>query len=200
MTLISNSRRFILDLTIFGIRGTFQGWVDDVIQANVIFTPVFVSYSKYTNDRSGSRQLHYPLRLGDLSTVTGLPKDFDLSKTKRLYSNGFRWVNLYAKFAFGATMRTGVGLSISAVGFVTNKSNDSYEYGWIENSGSEYYGEFVDFTESQVTLNEKTPLLKSDSSYNYWVTGVIARIRFDGNIYVDSTARLIEYSATLSKT
>ena len=28
MTLISNSRRFILDLTIFGIRGTWVGWVD----------------------------------------------------------------------------------------------------------------------------------------------------------------------------
>ena len=36
MTLISNSRRFILDITIFGIRGTFTGWVDDPIDVSTI--------------------------------------------------------------------------------------------------------------------------------------------------------------------
>ena len=189
-----------MDLTIFGIRGTFQGWVDDVIQANVVFTPVFVSYSKYIDDRSGSSQLHYPIRLGDISAVTGRPNDFDLSKTKQLYSNGFRWVNLYAKFTFNSTPRIAVGLLISAVGFMTNKSNDSYYDERIYSAPSDCYDEIEGPTESQVTLNEKTPLLKSDSSYNYWVTGVIARIKFDGNRYLESTARLIEYTATLSKT
>ena len=138
--------------------------------------------------------------MGDLSTSVGTPNTFNLTKTKQLYSNGFRWVNLSAKFAFNSTIRTGVGLAISAVGFRVSKSDDSDYYTWIEDSGSTYYDKVEGVVESQITLNKKTPLLDSDSSYNYWVTGVMARIRFDGNRYVESTARLIEYAATLSKT
>lgn len=128
------------------------------------------------------------------------PNTFNLTKTKQLYSDGFRWVNLSAKFAFNSTIHTSVGLAISAVGFGVSKSDDSDYYAWVENNGKAYYDEIEGLTESQVTLNEKTLLLDSDSSYNYWTTGIRARIRFDGNRYVESTARLIEYTATLSKT
>ena len=186
--------------TIFGIRGTFTGWVDSVIQASAVFTPAVVNYNKYVDDRGGSSQVHYPILLGDLSSTAGTPNNFNLTKTQQLYSNGFRWVNLYAKFAFNSTIRTPVGLAISVVGFRVNRDDNSDYYAWVENNGGDYYDEIEGLTESQVNLNEKTPLLDSDSSYNYWATGVRARIVFDGDRYVESTARLLEYTATLSKT
>ena len=59
MTLISNSRRFILDLTIFGIRGTFVGWVDNSCpHTSLQYTTSGYSIPIYVDGKNWNRS-HY---------------------------------------------------------------------------------------------------------------------------------------------
>lgn len=88
MTLISNSRRFILDLTIFGIRGTFTGWVDStmpisagcdlVTSANYREWWSNEDYIKTNAVAYGSQSYMYPDRI------------------QSIYNAGFRYINAQA--------------------------------------------------------------------------------------------------------
>ena len=169
--------------------GNFVGFTDSTVNAELAFPLITknLNWVWYTSSSDPTHVWAYCL---------GVPQNnptFDISRTKWLWANGYRFLSMKVTIEYNHDSYSYVGMKFSSRGFKTNK-NDSYVSTYNTNNSS---GAFkVNKNGSPISFSRTEWLFETDGTYNYWLCGGFLEFRFQ---YYDAGARIMSITANVIK-